>query len=247
MGIIALLSQFFEIRRRVPAVSDSQPLLLYTPINPSPCPPQPTSFQSAASFSKVHDASSSEDATDADPSDKHQPAIIPPDSSTLATLPPAEGLFLKLKRSTRESSLTGKPIYILDARIDASAEVRAIILKHRLGSRVIYESSSRQKRVDATKAHLERTHNDTSLFDPASAQLKGAGNALWHLGRAAVSAAIATLSLRVTVDSLFSGVHVECKSMEELLEAEQAIKQAKATLEGYIDVLTTFDGREQVV
>lgn len=178
------------------------------------------------------------------------PPAAPPEPPTpapaLQTLPPQEGIVLKLKRSQRQGAWGGI-IYTLDARVDASAEVRAIILKHRLGSRVVYESSSRQKRNEAIRAHLEQTHNDTSLLDPASVQLKGAGNALWHLGRAAVSAAIATLSLRVTVDSLFSGVHVECKSMEELLEAEQAIKQAKATLEGYIDVLTSFDGREQVV
>ena len=183
------------------------------------------------------------------PPEPQLPPVVPPRASPappVQTLPPQEGIVLKLKRSQRQGTM-GANIYILDARIDASAEVRAIILRHRLGSRVIYESRSRQKRAEATKANLERSHDGTSLFAPGSAQLRGAGNALWHLGRAAVSATIASLSLRVTVDSLFSGVHVECKSMEELLEAEAAIKQAKGNLEGYIDVLSTFDGREQIV
>jgi hypothetical protein len=34
----------------------------------------------------------------------------------------------------------GGPIYMLDARIDVSAEAQSLISKHNLGSRVIYES-----------------------------------------------------------------------------------------------------------
>ncbi len=215
------------------------------PQEPSPIPPLEEVLEAAHYEPVVHRASSP-----IAPQTQPPPTLVPPTAapapSALQTLPPEQGIVLKLKRSQKQGTW-GTIVYMLDARIDASAEIRAIILKHRLGGRVIYESANRRKREEAVKAHLERSHNDTSVFAPASAQLGGAGNALWHLGQAAVSATIASFSLRVTVDSLFSGVHVECKSMEELLEAEQAIKQAKATLEGYIDELTTFDGREQVV
>jgi hypothetical protein len=42
------------------------------------------------------------------------------------------------------------------------------------------------------------------------------------------------------------GVHVECKSMAELLGAEQAIVEAGEKLRVYLDTAATFDGREEV-
>jgi hypothetical protein len=170
----------------------------------------------------------------------------PPAPPTLQTLPPQQGIVLKIKRSQRLGPLGGN-IYMLDARIDASAEIRAIILKHRLGNRVIYESRSRKKRAEATLAHLEKSQESTSGFPPPSAPLQGTGGALLHLGRAAVSAGIGAFSLHVTIDKLFSGIHIECKSMEELLDAEQAVKQAKENLLKCIDLISTFDGREEII
>lgn len=58
---------------------------------------------------------------------------------------------------------------------------------------------------------------------------------------------MAALSLRITVTSLISGVHVECKSLEELLGAEKAIQIAATNLKNYIDVAGTFDGKEEVI
>jgi hypothetical protein len=69
---------------------------------------------------------------------------------------------------------------------------------------------------------------------------------LYRLFRASWSATAAALSLRITVGSLLSGVHAECKSLEELLEAENAIVKAAQTLRSYLDTATTFDGREDL-
>jgi hypothetical protein len=142
---------------------------------------------------------------------------------------------LKLKR-TQKPSFSGV-IYMLDA----------LIATHNLGSRVIYESSDRQKHAENVQAHLANSHNQTSVFAPPSQQAAGIAKTFWRLGRAAVSAARASLALRVTVNSLLSGVHVECKSMEELLEAEDAFREAKGNLEGYIAAAQTFVGREEIV
>jgi hypothetical protein len=70
---------------------------------------------------------------------------------------------------------------------------------------------------------------------------------MYRLGRASVSAAMAALSLRITVDSLIRGVHVECNSMDELLAAEKAIREAASNLKAYLDTAATFDGREEVI
>ena len=55
------------------------------------------------------------------------------------------------------------------------------------------------------------------------------------------------LSLRVTVDCLMTGQHVECKDLDELLGAEAAILDACKNLKAYLETAVTFDGREEVV
>ena len=140
----------------------------------------------------------------------------------------------------------GGLIYMLDARIDVSAEAQPLIQKHNLGSRVIYESEARQRHAARAQEHLAGSRDGTSLFAPPSKQAAGVAKTFWKLGRAAVSAARASLSLRITVASLMSGVHVECKDMEELLEAEGAIREAKENLEGFLETAKTFDGREEI-
>ncbi|WP_316158325.1 MULTISPECIES: DUF4189 domain-containing protein [unclassified Bradyrhizobium] len=173
------------------------------------------------------------------------PAVIPQATQIVQPMPPLEGIVLKLKRSQKTGAMGGL-IYMLDARIDASQETLSLIAKHNLGGRLIYESEARQKHVAAAQGHLAATRGGPSLLAPASEQAKGAAGTIWKLGRAAVSAVRASLALRITVNSLLSGVHVECKSMEELLEAESAIREAKENLEGFLETAQTFDGREEI-
>jgi len=164
----------------------------------------------------------------------------------LHNAPAVDAMRLKLKRSQR-SSVLGKMIFMLDARMELTQDEYGLLRKYRLGNDVIYESSSRQRRKEQTLAHLEMTKGGPSLTDSAGTQMWGAAKSLFSLGRAGVSAATAALSLRVTIDSLISGVHVECKSMNELLEAEWAIREAAQNLRGYLDIAVTFDGREEIV
>ncbi len=125
---------------------------------------------------------------------------------------------------------------MLDARIDVSAEIRDLIEKHKLGPRVIYESDARQRHAATTRDHLEETRSRVSL-----------GRMVSLVAKASVSRVRAALALQITVSSLMVGVHVECKSMEELLEAEDAIRSAKGTLEGYIYQISKFDGTEEII
>ncbi|MEY9880424.1 hypothetical protein [Bradyrhizobium sp. USDA 329] len=55
------------------------------------------------------------------------------------------------------------------------------------------------------------------------------------------------LSLRVTIETLMSGQHIECKDLDELLGAEAAILSACKNLKAYLETAQTFDGREEVV
>lgn len=160
---------------------------------------------------------------------------------------PARTAHLKLRRSQRTSGLRGRVLFALDARMEVPAEDQSLIAKYALGDALVYDSANRQRYTESAKAHLDATRNDTSLFASPGAQLLGAGKSLFNLGRASVSAAMAGLSLRITIHSLIAGVHVECKSMQELLEAEEAIVTAAQNLKSYLETAATFDGRENII
>jgi hypothetical protein len=153
---------------------------------------------------------------------------------------------LKLKRSQR-AGVMGKIIFALDARMGLNAEDHALVRKYHLGGLIIYDSSAREKYAEATKAHLEMTREHAPLSAGLTTQLFGLGKTLYRVGRASVSATMAALSLRVTVNSLIQGVHIECNSMDELLAAENAIREAGANLKAYLQTATTFDGREEII
>ncbi len=71
---------------------------------------------------------------------------------------------------------------------------------------------------------------------------------MFRFARAGVSAARASFSLRITIDSLTTrGEHVECTDLNELLGAELAIVKAGEKLRAYLMTAATFDGREEIL
>jgi hypothetical protein len=173
---------------------------------------------------------------------QHLPAISP---QAFSNSGPPKGMALKLKRSERHGAL-GKMIFALDARMEVSAETRALIQKYKLGSHIIYESANREAYAKAAKAHLDNSRDDTSIFDSPGQQALGAGKAFYRIARSAISAAASALSLRITVDSLIKGHHIECKDMNELMDAEAEIKQAAINLKAHLEAATTFTGQEEI-
>jgi hypothetical protein len=149
---------------------------------------------------------------------------------------------LKLKRSQRSGGIMGnKVVFGLDARADLSADEKGLVKKYALGKTVVYDSEERKKLNEAAYGHFD---------DAASNQgydLAAAGKGLWKNARGLASSAMMALALRVTVDSLVSGQHIECKDLGELLGAEKAIHEACQYLKTYLATATTFDGREEVI
>jgi len=132
---------------------------------------------------------------------------------------------LKIKRSQREAGVLSKNVvFCLDARVEFTAEEQASLARHKLWNECIYNS-------EASKRHYEKS----------MAQLDGS-----FVGglKSFASAAMANLSLNITIGKLASGQHVECRSMDELLGAEEAILTACQNLRSYIDTAASFDGRE---
>jgi hypothetical protein len=57
----------------------------------------------------------------------------------------------------------------------------------------------------------------------------------------------ARLALKITIDSLQRGQHIECKDLNEVMDAEDALKQACLTLKMYLQTAATFDGGAVVI
>jgi hypothetical protein len=157
---------------------------------------------------------------------------------TSAAVAPPGKMYLKIRRSQRATMLGGKAIFILDARVDLSAQDLNLVNKYGLASQVIYDSKER-------KAHTENAYDHFTHQQVLSAIVPG--RALWKGVRGLWSSARMLLALRVTVKSLVAGQRIECKDLPELLGAEKAIREACDNLRGYLDVAATFDGREELV
>ena len=135
---------------------------------------------------------------------------------------------LKLRRSQRSAGILSKTVmFMLDARLDLTAEEAANVKKYKLGEQVTYNSAASRKHLEgAAEAAVRET----------------AGSFVSQLARTAMH----RLSLNITIDGLTKGQHVECKDIDELLAAENAIRQAAQTTHTYLELARTFDGKEEV-
>lgn len=129
-----------------------------------------------------------------------------------------------------------KVVFALDARADLSAEEKSLVDKYALGKLVVYDSEARKKFLGNAVGHAQEADATSSH-----------GRSLWKSARGLASLAAAAFTLRVTVRSLMDGEHVECKDLDELLGAEEAIREACKNIRAYMDTAVTFDGREEVV
>jgi len=125
--------------------------------------------------------------------------------------------------------------FCLDVRADYSPEERGNIQKYKLGGQVIYNSQAARKHLDHAGAHLDRT------------QAGGVGERASGLARGALSMAMAKMSLNISIASLGRGHHIECKDLEELLEAEETVRTACKNVTRYLEAAATFNGSETVI
>ena len=133
-------------------------------------------------------------------------------------------MLLKIKRS-QKSTIMGNAVFALDFRAEISKEERALIEKYKLGKDIIYSSDNFQKNV-------------------TSAMVAGAtGNILG----AAKSVAAQFFNLKITINDLINGKHVEMKDLNEMISAEEQVVQACNNLKAHLEAAVSFDGREVVV
>jgi hypothetical protein len=143
---------------------------------------------------------------------------------------------LKIQRSQRAGGVVGNTVFFcLDVRADYSGEERSNIQKYRLGGQTVYSSRAAQKHFANMDAHLARV-DDPSLKE------KFAG-----LGRGLTSLALAKMQLTISIESLGRGHHISCKDLEELLEAEDTVRNSCKNVTRYLEAAATFDGSETVI
>lgn len=127
---------------------------------------------------------------------------------------------LVLKRSQKAGGLLGGTVvFLLDARVDLTPEETANLKKYKMGSTIIYNSKEAEKHLDKLRS-----------------------------GEGGIMSMIATrMALNISIDGLVSGQHIEAKSLDELLGAENAVNGACKMLKEYLETAKTFDGREIVI
>ena len=155
---------------------------------------------------------------------------------------------LKLKRSQRAGgALGGTVIFCLDVRVDLTPEEQQSVGRYKLGSLIVYQSEAKKRAQErgasaaaGAQFAVRPGASATDWFDAATSSLGGGMKAL-------AFGAMAALSLKITVNSLQQGQHIECKSLDELMGAEEAVMAACRNLRSYLDTASAFDGREIVV
>jgi len=134
---------------------------------------------------------------------------------------------LKIARSQKTTGMVSKSVmFQLDARAEFTQEEEALIQKYKIGPQIVYSSESFKRANDTLRAY--------------------AGGVGGHLS-GTISMAMTRLALKVTIDDLKKGVHLELKDLSEAIGAEEAIISGCKAAKEFIDAAEVFDGREEIV
>jgi len=157
---------------------------------------------------------------------------------------------LKLKRSQREAGvLSTNVIFCLDARVEFTREEQHSVTRYKLQNQIIYTSEGARRAAEGSSVSAAnakaraRGIGLNSVDDFLTATTGSIGHGL----KAAALGALSAMRLTITINSLQRGQHIECKSLDELLGAEDAIMTACQNLRGYLTTAASFDGREVLV
>jgi len=143
---------------------------------------------------------------------------------------------LKIQRSQRAGGLMGGAVFFcLDVRADYSPEEKHNIRRYALGGQLVYSSHAARKHSANADAHLERTQSGT------------AGERWAGLARGTLSHILSRLSLNISIASLGRGHHIECRDLQEMLDAEDLVRGACKNVTKYLEVASSFDGSETVI
>lgn len=155
---------------------------------------------------------------------------------------------LKLKRSQKTGGIvSANVIFCLDARVEFTPAEAGDINRYKLQNQMIYTSEGARSAAEGSRAAAANAKARGISVGSVDDFLTSATGKLGHGLKAAALGAISAMRLTITINSLQRGQHIECKSLDELLGAEDAIMTACENLKGYLAAASTFDGREVLV
>ena len=129
---------------------------------------------------------------------------------------------LEITRSQKKSGIVSKTVvFVLTVQSHLNQEEMHLVKEYGLGKDNIYDS-------EATRHHLEKAVSG-GLFSAVKGMT------------------MAALSLSITIDSLMNGHTIECKSLDEVQSAVEAVRQACENMKGYLEVAQKFDGSTETV
>jgi hypothetical protein len=136
---------------------------------------------------------------------------------------------LKIKRSQRDGGVLGNTaVFCIEARVALTQRERDAVKRYKLHNQVLYNSKEAEKHIAHAEANLD-------------------GKSVGGLMKGLAHAALSRMALSITVASLEKGQKVECKDLDEVLGAEEAIIEACRSMKTYLDLAATFNGMEAVV
>jgi len=138
-------------------------------------------------------------------------------------------------------------IFCLDARVEFDAQEAANLKRYKMLEQVIYTSEGARKAAEGSSAAMQKAKGNRLSADSVDEMLFSAAAGIGGGLKAAALGAVSAMKLRITVNSLQRGQHIECKSLDELLGAESAVIEACKNLRVYLDTAATFDGREVLI
>lgn len=126
---------------------------------------------------------------------------------------------LKIKRS-QKSGLTSV-VFMLDVMAELDTAEANLVSKYKLGKQIVYQSDGAAQNAAAARG----------------GDMAGLGGMILDK----------MLKRRFTVNDLVNGQHLECKDLAEVIAAEAQVHDACQNLKQYLDIATSFDGREVII
>jgi hypothetical protein len=155
---------------------------------------------------------------------------------------------LKLKRSQKTGGVMASTvIFCLDARVEFTAEEQHSVTRYKLQNQIIYTSEGARRAAEGRAESAAYAKASTISIGSVDAFLTSTTSKLGHGLKAAAFGAVSAMRLTITVASLQRGQHIECKSLDELMGAEEAIMEACQNLKGYLQAASAFDGSEVLI
>jgi len=152
-------------------------------------------------------------------------------------------MHLLLRQSQRDDGwIWTSMIFLLDARLDLTAEEQYLFERYRLNDRVVYNSDAFMQHLHAADEHREAAAatTDVPLDAPLQDHIASAASDLsataYNSGLALAHNVLGNLSLQITLQSLVEGIHIESEDLEEILTVAQLIRSGTEFLAAYLNI-----------